>query len=130
MALLPVVRAPEVVAPSIALGDTIASATLNPGGDIDEFTFGGTAGAIVTAYLNTPAGFPSNTAGLEVLEPGCAGVGSPGRLADCGERYGTGQCQPRPPRHDHPDPRLTRHCSSCRYHGRSTIRLIAAQSSA
>jgi len=45
MALLPVVRAPEVVAPSIALGDTIASATLNPGGDIDEFTFGGTAGA-------------------------------------------------------------------------------------
>jgi len=74
VALLPVARAPEVVSPVIALGDTIAGESLSPQGDIDEFTFTGTAGVIVTAYLNTPAGFPGNAAVLEVLEPGTGNV--------------------------------------------------------
>jgi hypothetical protein len=74
VALLPVVRAPETVSPAIALGDTITGESLNHQGDIDEFTFSGTAGAIVTAYLNTPGGFPGNAAVLDVLEPGTGNV--------------------------------------------------------
>jgi hypothetical protein len=54
--VVPVNRAPETRAAAFTLGDTVSGEAIEPFGDIDEFTFAGTAGDTVNLYFQTPLG--------------------------------------------------------------------------
>jgi hypothetical protein len=49
-------RAPEDIAQSVAVGDTIAGESITPPGDIDEFTFSGMAGQVVEVFFQALSG--------------------------------------------------------------------------
>jgi murein DD-endopeptidase MepM/ murein hydrolase activator NlpD len=54
--IYPLNRAPEVQTQSLMLNDTIDGESIEPAGDVDEFTFAGTAGQEVAAFLQTLGG--------------------------------------------------------------------------
>ncbi|NNG17896.1 MAG: hypothetical protein HKM89_15580, partial [Gemmatimonadales bacterium] len=69
--VVPINRAPESVSPTVVVGDTISGERIDFVGDIDEFTFAGTAGNSVTAYFQVPFGtIPFGDIVLEVFPPG------------------------------------------------------------
>jgi hypothetical protein len=65
----PVDRAPELVSPTVVLDDTVAGETIAPIVDVDEFSFDGTSGQVVTVLFDTPtgAGFPGYE--LQFVDP-------------------------------------------------------------
>jgi hypothetical protein len=66
--LYPINRAPEHVGAALTLGDTLNGETIDRPGDIDEFTFTGTAGEEFNAFLQA-AGSPSSALfNLEVID--------------------------------------------------------------
>ncbi|HEX6965580.1 MAG TPA: PPC domain-containing protein [Gemmatimonadaceae bacterium] len=70
----PIDRAPESVSPSIAIGDTITGESIDPVGDIDEFTFAGTAGDSLIAYFALTPQASQLPLSLEVVVPGSGQV--------------------------------------------------------
>jgi hypothetical protein len=73
--VIAVQRTPESVPAAIGRGVKIAGESIDYAGDIDEFTFSGTAGETITAFLQTPQGFLGlSPAILEVIEPGTGDV--------------------------------------------------------
>ncbi len=75
-AVLPINRAPETASAALALGDTIASEQIDFAGDVDDFTFTGTANQVVTANMALPANFGGPVV-LDVIGVGSALI-SPG----------------------------------------------------
>jgi hypothetical protein len=65
--VVPIDRSPEQVSGAIAIGDTITAESIDPIGDIDEFTFPGTAGDRLEVFF-TPDSAPPMT--IEVFRPG------------------------------------------------------------
>jgi hypothetical protein len=47
----PINRAPETVPAALTLGDTVTTESIDPAGDIDEFTFNGTAGQHIHVHV-------------------------------------------------------------------------------
>jgi len=70
----PINRAPETVSANIAVGDTIAGESIDPVGDIDEFTFAGTAGDSLIAYFALTPQASQLPLSLEVVMPGSGQV--------------------------------------------------------
>jgi hypothetical protein len=54
--VFPINRAPEIVAPAVAIGDTVMGERLFPKGDIDEFTFTGSAGQELNLFFQPLTG--------------------------------------------------------------------------
>jgi murein DD-endopeptidase MepM/ murein hydrolase activator NlpD len=78
----PIDRAPEVRAQALVLNDTIEGESIEPLGDIDEFTFAGTEGQEVAAFLQTLTGgylndlrvcLLADAGTFDELQLGCAG---------------------------------------------------------
>ena len=59
--VFPINRAPEIRAQALVLNDTIDGEAIGPPGDIDEFSFAGTAGQEVAAFVQTLTGGWTNT---------------------------------------------------------------------
>jgi len=68
--VFPVNTAPESVPAAIAIGDTVSGETVAYAGDVDEYTFNGTAGQTVTAGLDWYGGSPTdgNWMQIEVID--------------------------------------------------------------
>ena len=49
-------RGPETRSATFAVGDTVSGEWIDPAGDIDEYSFAGTAGDTVDVYFQTPQG--------------------------------------------------------------------------
>lgn len=62
-------HSPEHVAAAIVPGDTVSGEAIELPGDIDEFTFSGTVGEELNAFLHAQPGSPE-TVRLEVVDPG------------------------------------------------------------
>ena len=62
-------RRPEHVPAVIAIGDTVAGEQIELPGDIDEFTFSGTAGEEINAFFQAEDGSQETYLQLEVLQP-------------------------------------------------------------
>lgn len=62
-------RRPEHVPQSIAPGDTVSGEDIGLPGDIDEFTFSGTAGEEFNAFLKAESGLQETFLQLEVVDP-------------------------------------------------------------
>jgi len=76
--LYPVNRAPESVASTIAVGDTVQGEALEPPGDVDELTFTGALGQQVAAFLQTFTGSFGPCLQLDLLDQ--AGTAAETRL--------------------------------------------------
>src|SRR5256885_1722222 len=79
--LYPVDRRPERVPAAITPGDTIGGEAIDLPGDVDEFTFSGTAGDEFNAFLQARSGSPDTQLQLDVVASGdtrLAGVTSNG----------------------------------------------------
>jgi hypothetical protein len=75
MRVIAVQRTPESIPAAIGRNVTVAGESIDYAGDIDEFTFSGTAGETISAFLQTPQGFLGiSPAILEVIEPGTGNV--------------------------------------------------------
>ena len=73
--VIAVQRTPESIPAAISRNVKVAGESIDYAGDIDEFTFSGTAGETITAFLQTPQGFLGiSPAILEVVEPGTGNV--------------------------------------------------------
>jgi hypothetical protein len=70
----PIQRAPESVAAAITLGEIVEGEAIATVGDVDEFTFTGTAGQTITAYFQTPQGFSYPFVVLQLLRQGTEDV--------------------------------------------------------
>lgn len=62
-------RAPEHVPAVIAIGDTVSGEQIELPGDIDEFSFSGTAGEEINAFFQAEDGSQETSLDLEVLAP-------------------------------------------------------------
>ncbi|HEV8398951.1 MAG TPA: hypothetical protein VGQ18_03835 [Gemmatimonadales bacterium] len=62
-------RRPEHVPAAIAIGDTVSGEQIELPGDVDEFTFSGTAGEEINAFFQAEDGTQETLLQLELLEP-------------------------------------------------------------
>jgi hypothetical protein len=58
---------PESVVSTIAVGDTVFGEAIDPIGDIDEFSFAGSVGQVVTAKIRAPFAFDFSTVRLDIV---------------------------------------------------------------
>jgi hypothetical protein len=66
---VPIHRAPESIAAAAPRNAVVQGERIDPIGDVDEFTFAGTAGEQLRAYFNTPQGvITGGTLTMEVVE--------------------------------------------------------------
>ena len=73
--LYPVDRRPERVPAAITPGDTIGGEAIDIPGDVDEFTFSGTAGEEFNAFLQARSGSPDTYLQLDVVASGGTRLG-------------------------------------------------------
>lgn len=71
-------RAPETANPSLSLGVMEESERADHVGDIDEFSFAGTAGQVIAARISTPQTFESGKAIVEIVDGTTILAASPG----------------------------------------------------
>ena len=72
--IVPVNRAPENNPAAYTVGDTVRGETIDPVGDIDEFTSSGTPGEVLTPFVRLLAQSPLDSAVvLEVIDPSTPG---------------------------------------------------------
>ncbi len=67
-------RAPEVVGPNVALGVEVSGEQINYIGDIDEFSFAGTQGQVISLWLDNLSSFGALHARLDLIDPGTGQV--------------------------------------------------------
>lgn len=62
--------APETAPAALTLGELVDTESIDPIGDVDEFTFSGTAGQQVEAFVSRPAPDPTWNVALDLIDPG------------------------------------------------------------
>ncbi len=62
-------RAPEVASPALILGSAVTTEAIDLIGDVDEFTFAGTAGQPVSITLSFPQAFDLSRGVAELVDP-------------------------------------------------------------
>jgi hypothetical protein len=74
-------RAPEEIATAIAVGDTVSGESIEPPGDVDEFTFTASAAQTVEVFFQALSGGYLERLGLELIAyPGTSAEGRLGSL--------------------------------------------------
>lgn len=69
-----IVRLPEVASPTLVPGEAVTTEAIDPIGDVDEFTFAGTAGQSVTLTLSFPQAFDLARGVAELVDPSTQAV--------------------------------------------------------
>jgi len=67
LAVVAIDSQPESVVSTIAVGDTVFGEAIDPIGDIDEFSFAGSVGQVVTAKIRAPFAFDFSTVRLDIV---------------------------------------------------------------
>jgi hypothetical protein len=68
VSFVPIDRAPETLPAAAPRNTTVQGESVGPIGDVDEFTFTGSAGEHIQAFFNTPQGIPGSSLTLEVVQ--------------------------------------------------------------